>query len=166
MSFPVGHCAYYEVSQEDEAPTACLWDDPANQKSLHASCSRHQKVHWYLVREGVFGALGRRRARLPGLTALSTVPFFRRRPFCLMSHGFYHHVPKESWAAFTVAFPVFNLAFQWQMITRCGMEFLQHVAWPLVHDIWSLTFTPARGSIDGQARVDGCEHIFSWGYAA
>jgi len=64
----VGHCAYHEVSQKDEAPTARLGDHSTDQEPLHAAGARHQKVHRHPTREGVSGASGRRRTRLPGLS--------------------------------------------------------------------------------------------------
>ena len=65
----VCHRAHHEVPQEDEAPATRLRDHPADQEPLYAPYSRHQEMHRHPAGEGVPGASGGRRARLPRVSA-------------------------------------------------------------------------------------------------
>jgi hypothetical protein len=67
----VGHCAYHEVPEEDEASATRLRNDPADQEPLHASGSGHQEVYRHPPREGVSRTSRRRRAWLSRIDTFS-----------------------------------------------------------------------------------------------
>lgn len=66
---PVGHCAHHEGTQEDEAHAADERDHQPDPLALRPQGRGHQEVHRDTPRQGVPGAHGRRRPRLPRLSA-------------------------------------------------------------------------------------------------
>lgn len=65
----VCHCQDHEGTQEDEAPAAPERDNQPDPATLRAQGQRHQEVYRDPARQGIPRASGRRRPRIPGLTA-------------------------------------------------------------------------------------------------
>lgn len=74
--FLVCHCANHEGAQEDEAHSTSQRDYQPDPLPVRTQGQRHQEVHRDSARQGVSGASGRRRTRIPGINA-SLVKFPR-----------------------------------------------------------------------------------------